>query len=57
MMGKTKEPPLNKDESKTTGKRVAEVDNPEKISHDTSADLNEDETAAVSYTHLRAHET
>jgi len=46
MMGKTKEPPLNKDESKTTGKRVAEVDNPEKISHDTSADLNEDETAA-----------
>ncbi len=45
MMGKTKEPSLNKDESKTTGKRVAEVDNPEKISHDTSADLNEDETA------------
>ncbi len=45
-MGKTKAPSLNKDESTATGKRVAELDNPEKSRHDTSADLKEDKLAA-----------
>ncbi len=44
-MGKTKEPSLNKDESTTASKRLVEIDHPEKISRDTSADLNEDESS------------
>ncbi len=46
MIRHTKDPSLKKDESATTGNRLAENDNPEKSSHDTSKDLNEGELAA-----------
>lgn len=46
MMGKTKVPSLNNEASATMGKRVAEVDHPQEISQDTSADMKEDELAA-----------
>ena len=46
-MGKTKVPSLNNDESTTMGKRVAEIDHPQEISQDTSANINEEESAAL----------
>ena len=42
----TKDPSLKKDETATTGNRLAENDNPETSSHDTSEDLNAGELAA-----------
>ena len=47
MMGKTKVPSLNNDESTTMGKRVAEIDHPQEISQNTSANINEEESAAL----------
>ncbi len=46
MMGKTKEPSLNKDESPSTATRVAAIDNPGESRHDTSAEAKEAESAA-----------
>jgi hypothetical protein len=46
MMKKTQDPPLNKDESVTTGSTVAENEDPQESSHDRSEDLNADELAA-----------
>ena len=46
MIRNTKDPSLKKDESATTGNRLAENDNPETSSHDTSENLNAGELAA-----------